>query len=1242
MIRLNVEGMMCQKSCGSTVENALRAVPGVVDAQASFATKSAWASMDLTTTTTTTTTTANDLIEAIEDVGFDASLQTTRTIYLQVEGMMCQRNCGRTVQNALLQASPQLIQSAEASFRYRQAWVTVANEHADNPHLQEDLVDAMDCVGFDAKLISEEEAMAQQAQVQQEEAQQSNNNDDELKNSLSPLSTTSTQHTESSTNTGTNNNNVIVLSVEGMSCAVCTGKVERCLMKVPGVTAAFVSLATHRAEIVYDDDLDHFTDTIVNSSTSSDPVTDIQELAHRSQKAVQDLGYNCAILSAGNDSPMTLQDNAKTLEDAKHSELKAWPKLLILSVTLLLPMLWLKRQMGHMNSMNMSSTGMLDEDDQQHATQQQYHHATSTMNTNHGNNSTADWEGGSLPMKDYHLSTKMGQMMLAMAILSTLVQSLVGYRYYKAAWKAGWDFGMDFLIVLGTTSSYVYSVGVWLWMLIGAHTQVAPDNTTLEPTFGTGAMLLTFVTFGKFLEAYAKGKTSSALEALMKLQPLWASRIVSGMEDWTDPTTLQKSFATSLQEEESKPLQLSKLETEEISSWDVQIGDYLRVLPGARIPADGVIVALSSSHSNAKTISSDDPSATNNNAVAYIDESAFSGEPFPVAKSISDSVYGSSVNQLTVIIIRVTATGSNSVLAKIVKLMEDAQRQKAPIQALADQIASVFAPAVMGLALITFALWVILNSDAETSQERIFLAFLSAISVVVVACPCALGLATPTAVMVGTGVGATHGLLIKGGSVLEEMQSIDTMIFDKTGTLTTGKAVLGQHKELVNNLQDPILQNVPSKVKTSNDHNLALWLAACAEQQSEHPLAKAIVNAAKSLWGGDVTCSYEGVAVDAFFVMPGRGVECVVSKPLWGSYTVRVGSKEFAQEDVEDHSNTSSLVDKSVSPSKAGGGEVSQLRELGQIGVYVSVLKSSSEAPVADLLGPQSQQLKREPSQRQRRVVGVLGVVDPVCQQAKSTVAALKELGVDVWLCTGDHELTARAVARQVGIDDENVCAGVKPDEKAELVTRLQARRGWTSETLRKRQSSENSSVGSCSRVGFVGDGINDSIALARANVGIAIGAGTEVAVEAADIVLVRSNLHDVVVALHLSQVVFRRIRMNFVWAMAYNLLALPFAAGILYPFTDFRLPPEYAGLMMAFSSVSVVTSSLLLRNYKMPIIHEDGRLEGGNGILQKLMYACERRPRPRNKAAAITKLFGGEQSYESLKSHSNNELEMV
>jgi len=384
-----------------------------------------------------------------------------------------------------------------------------------------------------------------------------------------------------------------------------------------------------------------------------------------------------------------------------------------------------------------------------------------------------------------------------------------------------------------------------------------------------------------------------------------------------------------------------------------------------------------------------------------------------------------------------------------------------------------------------------------------------------------------------------------------------------SGTLTSGTAVLGKQVNFIDDHDDSddlINEHLPSRI--SRDQ-IPLWLAACAEAQSEHPLAKAVVNAAKSSWGGDVTLSSEKVRVEAFKVVPGQGVECLVTKAGWGAWFVRVGSRLWAK-------GNNSYAEEDAT----GDGEVADLRQQGQIGVYVSVAA--------------------DPSASQRRVIAVLGVVDPVAKEAASTVSALQKLGIQVFMCTGDHELTAFAVAEQVGIPAHNVCANVTPEGKADFISRLQC----SGEDIKR---SKQTSGDKPSRVAVIGDGINDAVALARADVGIALGAGTQVAVEAADVVLVRSSLHDCVVAIHLSRVVFRRIMMNFIWAMSYNICALPFAAGVFYPFTDFRLPPEFAGLMMAFSSVSVVTSSLLLRNYTRPKVLADGTLEGGEGLLSRI-----------------------------------------
>ena len=424
---------------------------------------------------------------------------------------------------------------------------------------------------------------------------------------------------------------------------------------------------------------------------------------------------------------------------------------------------------------------------------------------------------------------------------------------------------------------------------------------------------------------------------------------------------------------------------------------------------------------------------------------------------------------------------------------------------------------------------------------------------------------------------------------------------DKTGTLTTGRAVVGSRIEYVSQLHGKdddiaasralkrLLQCLPPAVKQTDT---ALWLACCAELRSEHPLGNAIVNAGKEIWGHDIlrptmkgvnagkSHEEEGVTmqISDCQVTPGRGVQCTVNNvgPENNCCIVRVGNRTWTHALESEHGGLAIQEGDSQADD-----DVRSLRTDGQIGVYVSVKSIDDD----DFF-----------------VAGVIGIIDPVKKEAKSTVAALKSMGVDVWMCTGDHELTAQAVARKIGIDEENVCSNVKPEGKADLIRRLQKQR------VRVQKGRSTQKVDN--RVAVVGDGINDAVALAQSDVGIAIGAGTEVAVEAADIVLVRSQLHDVVVSLHLSRVVFDRIRLNFVWAMMYNLIALPFAAGVLYPFIDWTLPPAFAGLMMAFSSVSVVVSSLLLRTYLKPEIHDDGQLEErgctrcSSGFIESC-YAC-------------------------------------
>lgn len=1015
------------------------------------------------------------------------------TVHLRVVGMMCQKNCGATITKALTNI-PGCV-TAEARFATSYAYVTINLETYDTiahkkneseyifdlhdheyiynlkKKVRNKAAETVEDIGFDTSILEEGDVLELESA-----------NDEEKAKMKRRESLTESEHSDFLDDLA-NSEFVVSLEVRGMSCAVCVGNVERILSKVPTVKKAAVSLPTNRAKVVigHDSYLDEDSEEVTRMN---------QNVAADCAKAVSSAGYVCDVIevisasSYGKVSGISLADSADRMEKARYEELQTWSRLLGISTFFTLPLVI-------MHYGTMFGLSNLDQTD--------------------------DWT--------HWISL----------VLATPIQFGVGKKFYVSAYHSFPVMGMDFLVCLGTTAAYMYSV-IALLIIISSSTSDTEfgDEMLLKPTFETGAMLITFVTLGKYFEAYAKGKTASALQTLMELQPNIATRCT------IPPSCITRDAETSM-EKLSASTNINAMTKEEIDIKNAKIGDFLLVIAGARVPTDGVIVYREGSGD-----------------YSYIDESALTGEPFAVEKAIGDSVYGSTVNQNSVFIIRVTATGAGTVLARIVRLIEEAQVNRAPIQAIADYVASIFAPVVITISILTLVSWLAFN-DADSRQERIFVALMSAISVVVVACPCALGLATPTAVMVGTGVGASNGLLIKGGAVLEEAHKIDTIIFDKTGTITTGRAVLGEHMEFLDNGSttfEKILQNLPSAI---GSHNIAFWLASCAEMNSEHPLAGSIVNAAKQDFGSDFTFSREGVQVSNSTVLPGQGVEATVSRRGWGRWIVRVGKRSFANGTIDSDEQ------------RTGDKEVNLLRTQGYVGVYVSVMEDGKKLSFEN---------------DQRRIIGVLGIIDKVEIDAQTTVSALKSMGIDVWMCTGDHEITAKAVAKDVGIYETNICASVTPEGKADLVRRLQR-----TIKIQKRFLGCFGKARGNRKVAMVGDGINDSVALARADVGIAIGAGTEVAVEAADIVLVRSELHDIVVALHLSRCVFNRIKINFFWAMGYNLFAIPFAAGVLYNVTEWRVPPAFAGFMMAFSSVSVVTSSLFLRCYSKPRISESGKL---------------------------------------------------
>jgi Cu+-exporting ATPase len=609
-------------------------------------------------------------------------------------------------------------------------------------------------------------------------------------------------------------------------------------------------------------------------------------------------------------------------------------------------------------------------------------------------------------------------------ILATPVQFWLGYGFYRGMWsslKMG-TFNMDSLIAIGTSTAYFYSLYNFLSHLITEGTVIGEMH---DLYFEVAAFLITFVLLGKWLEAQAKGKTSDAIQKLMGLQAKTARVLRNG-------------------------------QTVDIPIEEVQAGDIVVVRPGEKIPVDGTVI---------KGLSS-------------VDESMLTGESIPVEKKEGDRVFGATMNGHGSIEFRAEKVGSETALAQIIRFVEDAQGSKAPIQAFADWVSSWFVPVVIGIAILTFAVWMFLGAGLT-------FALLAFVSVIVIACPCAMGLATPTSIMVATGKGAEQGILIRGGEPLEAAKRINTIVFDKTGTLTKGKPEVTDIIALRGSQQD------------------LLQLAASLEQGSEHPLAESIVNHAKA----------KGVALDsveAFKAVPGHGIEASINKKKYFFGNRKLLQKcKIAADEIEE-----------------------QLTKLEEQGKTAMIL--------AD----------------EKHILGIVAVADTVKETSKEAIEQLRKMGIDVYMITGDNKRTAAAIARNLGI--RNVLAEVLPEQKASEVKKLQAQG---------------------KNVAMVGDGINDSPALAQADLGIAMGSGTDIAMETGGIVLVKNDLRDVVTAIKLSRATVSKIHQNMFFALFFNVIGIPIAARAFMHW-GIILRPELAGLAMAFSSVSVVTNSLLLKRF--------------------------------------------------------------
>ncbi|MDP2684347.1 MAG: heavy metal translocating P-type ATPase [bacterium] len=608
-------------------------------------------------------------------------------------------------------------------------------------------------------------------------------------------------------------------------------------------------------------------------------------------------------------------------------------------------------------------------------------------------------------------------------VLTTPVLVWSGAQFFTGTWRGLKHFraGMDTLITMGTSAAYIYSVVATL-----APQFFESAGQEVVVYFDTTAVIITLIVLGKYLEAKAKSGASEAIKKLAGLQAKTAHVIRDGKEIY-------------------------------IPISDVTEGEIIFVKPGEKVPVDGIITKGNSS----------------------IDEAMITGESIPVDKKVGDGVIGATINKAGAFQFRATKIGKETALAQIIKLVEEAQGSKAPIQRLADLISSYFVPVVIGIALLTFGIWMIWGPDPAFT-----FALINTVAVLIVACPCALGLATPTAVMVGTGKGAEHGILIKDAESLENLQKVNTVVFDKTGTLTKGE---------------------PAVTKYSSDEVLKLGYAI--EKNSEHPLAQAVVDKAKEL-------NLEADSVTDFQAIIGQGVIGKIN-----GQKIYLGNQDL----------------------------------LNQNGVVIDQ-PSMSEIEKQEFAGQTVLLLGRGD-----KYLGYISVADEIKEESKQAVEALQGMGITPVMLTGDNEKTAQAIATEVGIKEWQ--ARVKPEDKTNKIKEFQKQEKF---------------------VAMVGDGINDAPALTQANVGIAMGSGTDIAMESANITLLRGDITKVVAAIKLSKKTMRTIKGNLFWAFIYNILGIPIAAGLLYPFFGILLSPIIASGAMAFSSIFVVTNSLRLKRVKI------------------------------------------------------------
>jgi Cu+-exporting ATPase len=834
------------------------------------------------------------------------------------------------------------------------------------------------------------------------------------------------------------------LSIGGMTCAACAGRIEKNIRKLQGVTTASVNLASEKLFVEYDNTV---TLTAIKDTVTKIGYT-VLEKPKNSQVTIPIGGMTCAACAQRVEKAIRKMNGVETVTVNLATE-KATvhydPKVIRISA-----IKEVIEKTGY-KALDVSKDGAVDEDKIRKEREIKIlwtkfivaaalalpllYIAMVPMIT---------WFSlpfpRSLAPMNFPLVYGLAELVLVLPIIAA------GYKFYTVGFKAlvQRSPNMDSLIALGTTSAVLYSI-YNLFQIAGGNFRAVEALY-----FETAGVIIALILLGKSLEAVSKGRTSEAIKKLMGLAPKTAIII----ENDGSGGTLEK----------------------EIPIDEVIPGDIIVVKPGTKIPVDGTVTE----------------------GHTAIDESMLTGESMPVDKSAGSEVYAATINTTGVIRFKATKIGSDTALARIIKLVEDAQGSKAPIAQMADIVSGYFVPIVCVIAVLAGAAWYIAAAAnpalLPAGYFPLKFALTIFISVLVIACPCALGLATPTAIMVGTGKGAENGILIKGGEALETAHKIQTIVFDKTGTITEGK---------------PEVTDIIPAGGIAGDY--LLQLTASAEKGSEHPLGQAIVNGAEE----------KGLALftaEHFEALPGRGIQAEIN-----GVTALIGNRKLMEE-------------KGVS--------------LAELEAASDALAGEGKTPMYVTLG--------DMDNKDFRPAGIIAVADVVKPGSKAAIERLHKMGIEVAMITGDNKKTAAAIARQVGID--RVLSEVLPQDKSNEVKKLQ-------DEGRK--------------VAMVGDGINDAPALAQADIGIAIGSGTDVAMESADIVLMRSDLLDVPTAINLSKKTIRNIKQNLFWAFGYNVVGIPIAAGVLHIFGGPLLNPIFAAAAMSMSSVSVLTNALRLKRFK-------------------------------------------------------------